>query len=147
MFGKLQEMHQNKQNDVGARPTRLPPTKHGRTSHPDLQKPFCSNPQRGRRQVPALAVVPPRTTGRTHRQLTATKQRGPEDFSLCTRSRTARLHAKTVRTSGMLGHGARETKKQEDVGHPRRSGIQHRHIDGTPPLFPRLHCQNESNKS
>jgi hypothetical protein len=87
-------MHQKEQNDVGACPTRLPPTKHGRTSHPDLQKPFCSNPQWGRRQVPTLAVVPPRTTGRTHRQPTATKQRGPEDFSVRTRTRTGQLHAK-----------------------------------------------------
>ncbi len=112
MFGKLQKMHQKKQNDVGARPTRLSPTKHGQTSYPNLQESFCSDPQRSGRQVSTLALVLPRATGRTHRQPTSAKQRGPQDFGICTRTRAARLHAQTVCTPWMLGHGVKPKNRR-----------------------------------
>ncbi len=42
MFGKLQKVHQIKQNDMGTGPFQLPPTKHCRTSHQTFKNHFVA---------------------------------------------------------------------------------------------------------
>ena len=46
----------------------------------------------------------------------------------------------------MLGDGTRQTKKQTYLGCPRRGWVQHRHFHGAPPVFQRVHRQNENDK-
>ena len=64
------------EHDSRARTSRLPPQEHGRAGDPNVQKSFCRNPKRSRRQVSPFPVVLPCLTRRTYRQSASAKQCG-----------------------------------------------------------------------
>ncbi len=48
---------------------------------------------------------------------------------------------------GMPGDGPCQTQEPTNLGPPRRHRLQHWDGDGASPIFPRLHCENQGNKS
>ena len=46
----------------------------------------------------------------------------------------------------MLGNSRHQTQKQTNVGLTWQRGLQHRHVNGTPPMLSRVHCEKRATR-
>jgi hypothetical protein len=144
-IGCAQAIHLPATNTVQTGPPQQSQTQPSRARHPDFQSAFYRNPGRSLRQVSALPLVPSPQANRTHLKSPPPIQGSSKNIRICPCPRPPRLHEKAICPSRLRNRSPRQTGQPPNLGHEIGCRFQHRHVDGTPPMFSSVCYKNQSN--